>query len=225
MNNAFSGGDPPGRPAFAYLRVSGQGQEDGDGWARQRKSIDRFAAVNGYQITEEFRDIQTGKDNWELRAGWTAMLARLNGCRTIIVEKLDRVAREVLVSELIISDLKKRGVTLLTSTGEDSSDESPERIMFRQLLSVFASYERASIVLKLRGARERSRAEHGRCEGRKPYGHRPGEAATLARIHDLHRDGLSAETIAEHLNEQHVSPRYGELWRGPTIRKILARLT
>ena len=35
------------------------------------------------------------------------------------------------------------------------------------------------VVLKLAGARARKRAREGRCEGWKPFGHFPGEAAAL----------------------------------------------
>jgi hypothetical protein len=37
-----------------------------------------------------------------------------------------------------------------------------------------SEFEKNSIVLKLRTARKRMKAELGRCEGRKPYGDRGG---------------------------------------------------
>ena len=46
------------------------------------------------------------------------------------------------------------------------------------------------IVLKLRAARERKKARTGRCEGRKPYGHYPGEKRTIERMAALRREGL-----------------------------------
>lgn len=215
--------------ALAYLRVSGASQADGDGFDRQRLAIERFADSRGVQITAWYQDVQTGKDEWQERAGWSEMLAALNGTRTIIVEKLDRVARRVLVQELILTDLRKRDVTLLTSTGEDSSDDDPERVLFRQILASFAEYERASIVLKLRGARQRKKDAGLRGEGRVPYGaadkhgvSRPGEPETLADIKAWQANGTSAGLIAETLNGQKRFTRYGHPWRASTIRRLLA---
>jgi DNA invertase Pin-like site-specific DNA recombinase len=209
--------------ALAYMRVSGAGQADGDGFDRQRLAIERFAASKGMAINGWYQDVQTGKDEWQERAGWTAMLSALNGTRTILVEKLDRVARRVLVQELILADLRKRDVALLTSTGEDSSDDDPERVLFRQVLASFAEYERASIVLKLRGARQRKKDETGRCEGRKPYGHKPGEREILDRIHADALSGASIRAIADHLNAAGIQTRYGRPWRASTIAKLLER--
>lgn len=215
--------------ALAYMRVSGKGQEDGDGFDRQRLAIERFAAAGGITITAWFQDVQTGKDEWQDRPGWIAMMAALNGTRTILVEKLDRVARRVLVQELIMADLGKREVKMLTSTGEDTSDDDPERVLFRQILASFAQYERASICLKLRGARQRIKAAGGRGEGRVPYGKtdkngavRPGEPETLARIYADADSGASCRAIADHLAAAGIQTRYGMAWRETTVRRILA---
>jgi hypothetical protein len=37
-------------------------------------------------------------------------------------------------------------------------------------------------MLKLRGTRQRAEAKTGRCEGAKPYGDLPGEAAAIERM-------------------------------------------
>ena len=48
--------------------------------------------------------------------------------------------------------------------------DDPARVLMRQMVGALAQYEKATIVMKLRGARERKRAKTGRCEGRKPFG-------------------------------------------------------
>ena len=212
--------------AVAYIRVSGAGQENGDGFTRQRIAIESFAASRGITITGWYQDVHTGKDEWQDRPGWSEMLSALNGTRTILVEKLDRVARRVLVQELIAADLQKRDVILLTSTGDDSSDDDPERVMFRQILASFAQYERASIVLKLRGARQRKKDETGRCEGRKPFGghpNHPSEPETLAFMKAWRKDGDTLEIIADKLNTAGYRTRKGGPWIAATVCKILSR--
>jgi hypothetical protein len=54
------------------------------------------------------------------------------------------------------------------------------RSSFRQVLGTVAQFEKAVIVSKLKAARVRKRRATGRCEGRKPYGTRPGEADVVA---------------------------------------------
>ena len=44
------------KPAFGYMRVSGAGQLDGDGEARQRQAIESFALRNGFVIIRWFFD-------------------------------------------------------------------------------------------------------------------------------------------------------------------------
>ena len=213
--------------ALAYLRVSGRGQAaDGkDGFDRQRISIQRYADANGITIGENswYKDIQSGRDEWQDRPGWSAMMLALNGTRTVLVEKLDRVAREVLVQELILQDLRKREVVLLSSTGDDTGDENLERKMLRQILAVFAEYERGATVLKLRGARQLKKDETGRCEGRKPYGTRAGEAEAINLMRQMRELGDSYDAIAAHLNIAGILTRMGRKWIGPTIRRILDR--
>lgn len=215
-----------GMNAFAYLRVSGRGQEDGDGFTRQRAAIERYASHKGITITQSFKDIQTGKDEWEKRPGWSGMVAALGTVRVILVEKLDRVARAILIQELIIRDLSKREVSLITAAGDDATDEAPERVMFRQMLGMFAQYERATLTLKLRGARQRKKEETGRCEGRKPYGagkDKAYEQHNLTRMRALRSTGLTYDQIATALNTDLLLTRYAQQWRPGTIRKILTR--
>jgi len=84
-----------------------------------------------------------------------------------------------------------------------------------------AQYEKSQIVLKLRGARLRKKAKTGRCEGRKPYGAREGEAAVLARVKALRSEGLGFDRIAARLNEEQVPTRTGRPWHGVVINRIL----
>ncbi len=210
---------------FAYMRVSGLAQEDGDGFVRQRDKITRYASENNMEIVRWFQDTQTGKDEWSKRPGWTEMIGATNGVCMILAERMDRVARSVYVQEMIVDDLQKRGIALRTTTGDDSSDEDPERVMFRQMLSVFAQYERTVIVAKMRAARVRIRARDGRCEGRKAYGFREGEKAGLVMLKEMRSawPQLTFAQLAERMNEQGMPTRGGGKWIGAAVCKILRR--
>lgn len=210
--------------AFAYMRVSGLGQEDGDGFTRQREAIERYAAACGMEIVRWFQDTHTGKDEWSKRPGWTEMIGAVNGVSTIVTERMDRVARSMLVQEMIVDDLQKRGISLRTTTGDDSSDEDPERVMFRQILGVFAQYERTVIVAKMRAARVRIRARDGKCEGRKAFGVKEGEADSLRMMKQLRAGELMTfERVAAKMNELGLPTRGGGKWIGAAVCKILRR--
>src|SRR5689334_8517737 len=112
--------------AFGYLRVSGRGQLAGDGFPRQRDAIQRFADAHGMMIVRWFQERAVcGATEWENRPAWSDMVQKLNGVRTI-VEKVERLARDLGVQEWILRDLKQRGVTLASATEEDL-DADPTR--------------------------------------------------------------------------------------------------
>src|SRR5271170_6747839 len=103
--------------AFAYLRVSGKGQIDGDGFTRQLAAIKAYAATNGIKIVRVFREegVSGTVDNMN-RPAWQELMTTLhsNGVRTILIEKLDRLARDLMVQETAIADLQEHGFTLLS---------------------------------------------------------------------------------------------------------------
>ena len=210
--------------AFAYLRVSGKGQVNGDGFPRQLKAIREYAASHDLKVTREFREKGvSGAIETMDRPAWAEMLATLhsNGVRAIIVERLDRVARDLMVQEAAIADLRKHGFELISVAEPDLMANDPTRVLMRQLMGAVAQYDKSRIVAKLRGARMRKRAQEGRCEGRKPFGHYENEADALARMQALRSEGLGFDRIAARLNAENVPTRTGKPWHGVVINRIL----
>src|SRR5262249_47971888 len=140
---------------------------------RQRAAIESFAKRGGFALVGEFSDPGvSGADPIEARPGFAALLDRIegNGVRTVLVEDASRFARELVTQELGIIALIKRGVRVVTANGDDLTDSAdPSRKMMRQIAGSFAEYEKARLVGKLRAARDRQRAEGGKCEGRKSW--------------------------------------------------------
>jgi DNA invertase Pin-like site-specific DNA recombinase len=161
----------------------------------------------------------------EDRPAFAEMMAALmsNGTRAVIVERLDRVARDLMVQESIIADFKRKGLEIISVSEPDLCSNDPSRVLMRQMMGAFFQYEKASLVAKLRGARVRMKAKTGACEGRKPYGSRPGEAEVISRILELRRAGTAMDTIADTLNTEGVKSRSGGKWYGSAVRNILMR--
>jgi DNA invertase Pin-like site-specific DNA recombinase len=220
---------------FSYLRVSGKSQVDGDGFPRQREKIEAWAKLNRCQIVEEFAEEGVSgtselADRPALSELFTAILA--NGVRLVVVEKADRLARDLIVSELLLRQFHEIGVKVVEAeSGADltaANDDNPTAKLIRQILAAVAEFDKTSIVLKLRAARTRKRREDGRCEGRKPFGDRPGEAEAIKRMKALRRkpkggERLSFAEIAATLNAEGVASRTGKPWAGEVVRRILSR--
>lgn len=217
--------------AFAYLRVSGRGQVDGDGFPRQLAAIRVFVESKGIKIMRVFREEGvSGAKELEDRPALSNLLAALTeyGVRLVLIEKLDRLARDVVIQELLLRDMRDNGVELVSVTEPELAQEDPNnptRTVLRQIMGAISQYEKSMIVLKLRGARMRIKAREGSCEGRKPYGYRPGEGETLGRMRQLRAEGLSFDAIARKLNENGIRPRTGDKWVGRVVGRILRRIT
>jgi len=210
---------------FAYCRVSGASQVGGDGFERQGISILKHAEANGLEVVAWFEEGGvSGKTEWESRPAWVKMMESLNGVRTIIIERLDRLARDLMVQEHILADLKRRDITLISAAEPDLGSEDPTRVLLRQIMGAVGQYDRTMIVLKLRGARERKKRDTGRCEGRKPFGYYPGEQHALKRIAELAAKPVSKAQITRTLNEEGIPTRDGNQWKTMVVGRIVDRL-
>jgi DNA invertase Pin-like site-specific DNA recombinase len=209
--------------AFGYLRVSGKGQEQGDGFPRQRDAVLRLAQSLGIYTVCIYQEQVTGTSDADEREAWSAMIeeAKLTGIKRVIIERLDRLARDLMVQETIVRDLRRAGIELLSSAEPDLLSTDPTRVLIRQMLGSVAQYDKSQIVIKLKAARDRVRRTTGRCEGRKPYGENAGESETLARILALHAAGISINGIARTLNAEGLKPRTAENWHPQTVHGIL----
>lgn len=218
--------------AFGYLRVSGPSQLDGDGYPRQLAAIETYAAANGYEIAEVFREkAVSGTKELDDRPALAEMFVALeeNGVKTVMIEKLDRLARDLMVQESIIADFQRRGYTLISAYEPDLLSDDPSRKLMRQIMGAIAEYDRAMTVQKLRAARQRKKIRTGKGEGRHAFGEKPEERETLDRILELHSLGHTSNGIALSLNfttatTDKFHTRSGQPWRGTTIAKIIRHI-
>jgi DNA invertase Pin-like site-specific DNA recombinase len=133
---------------FGYLRVSGLGQCDGDGFTRQRQAIEAYASAHGYVVERFFEERGVSGTTESLdRPAFSEMLEALfaNGIKTVLIERLDRFARDLMIQERLIADFKKQGVVLISAAEPDLCADDAGRVAIRQMMGVFAQYERSSI--------------------------------------------------------------------------------
>jgi DNA invertase Pin-like site-specific DNA recombinase len=109
---------------------------------------------------------------------------------TLMVTRIDRLARSVADLERIVGVVKAKGA-FLQATEQPIDTSSPAGTAFLQMLGVFAQFETA-----LRRERQMEGIAKAKAEGR--YKGRPA-TVDAARVRELHGEGVSPSEIARRL--------------------------
>jgi DNA invertase Pin-like site-specific DNA recombinase len=205
--------------AFGYVRVSGISQMSEGGPERQRAAIVEFCQKNDIELVKIYEESITGK---ELdRPVFREMRADLlsNGVRTVVIEKLDRLARDLMVSETFIGDFRKNGLSLLSTMEPDLCSSDPSRVFVRQILSAVAEYDRSMLVSRMKAGKQRVLRSGKRCGGRRPYAEVASAVEIVNRVNHLRRQGFNASSITATLNaEGHRSLKGTKLFPTQILR-------
>ena len=145
---------------FGYIRVS---QAEGEsGLVTQRRIL------NDHELRDDriFTDVASGRNM--RRPSWTELRGMLNPGDTVVVPRIDRLARNLTEGLRTIEELHGQGINIRSLTeGLDTGDDSPiSRLMLHMLLSL-AEWERDTIRDRIRAGVDRAAAE-GRTGGRPP---------------------------------------------------------
>ena len=173
--------------AFAYLRTSSAANigEDKDSGRRQVQAIETYSKRAGVELVGTYHDEAVkGSDPIDTRPGFAAMLEALeaNGTKTIVVETANRFARDLMVQEVGHAMLRARGIDLIAADSPTSFlDDTPTARLIRQVLGAVSEFEKAMLVAKLRGARDRKRRAGMKVEDRKSIAEQRPETIELAR--------------------------------------------
>ena len=211
--------------AIAYLRTSSAANvgADKDSDQRQRAAIAAFAKAHGYRLIDEFYDAAvSGADPVTERPGFKAMLDRIagNGVRVILVESPDRFARDLAVQLTGHDYLRSLGVELVPTSAPDFfTTDTPTAVLVRQVLGAISQFEKASLVAKLRAARERKTAAGDRGSGRFPYAQKVPQVVALVR--ELHRQRQSLRQISKTLASQGHLTGGGNPYTATAVQKML----
>jgi DNA invertase Pin-like site-specific DNA recombinase len=220
------------RPApryVAYLRVSTEGQgRSGLGLEAQRVAVEAHAATTGGRIVSEFVEVESGRkrDRPQLAA---ALAACRTGRATLVIAKLDRLARNVA----FVSNLMESGVEFV------AADMPAVNRLTVHILAAVAEEEARMISARTRAALAAAKAR----------GVRLGNPRLLARDAELSARGNAVQVanarrrassvlpyiegarragartlaeIAEALMARGVpAPRGGDRWSPAQVRRTL----
>lgn len=241
---------------IGYVRVSTNGQADeGLGLEVQEQAIHRWArrdirqngerdssttARDGHRVVSVYADEGiSGSNGLDTRFGLAAALEDLRDgkAKGLVVYRLDRLARDLVLQEQLIADIRRIGAELFSTSKSETESliddpDDPSRKMIRQVLGAVSEYERSMIRLRLRSGRRRKADNGGFAYGSPPYGYRSqdrelvpddDEQATLERIAVLHRQGLSLRLMAKQLTDEGLHPKRSDKWHPESLRRIVAR--
>jgi DNA invertase Pin-like site-specific DNA recombinase len=217
--------------AIAYYRTSSAANvgEDKDSQKRQEAAVEAFAKRAGYEIVESYYDAAvSGSDALDARPGFADALRRIasNGVRTIIVETASRFARDLIVAETGFRRLRDAGITLIAADAPNSFlDDTPTSAFIRQVLAAVQELDKAMIVSKLKGARQRKRATGVKVEGRKSYGEAEHSRATVERAKALKAEGLTLRQAADRLAAEGHKTRAGTPYQFTAVGRMISGRT
>jgi len=143
---------------YGYARVSTKGQaKDGNSLESQKKSLEE------YGVQKIFIDIFTGVKSD--RPKLNELLSLLVSGDTLIVTKLDRIARSLKQGNDLVNDLIKRGVKVqILNIG--ILDNTPSSKLIRSIFLSFAEFERDLIFERTQEGKEIAKSDPSFKEGR-----------------------------------------------------------
>jgi DNA invertase Pin-like site-specific DNA recombinase len=213
----------------AYLRVSTT--EQANGLDVQRSEVERWARSRGVEVAAWFVDRGvSGGAALDKRPALLEALGVLTKGDVLVVQKRDRLARDVGNAILVEGIVAKAKAALVSTHGEGDGDaEDPMAFAFRRMADVFAQVERMQIKARTKAAL-RAKKARGECVGMVPYGFRregdvlvrdEGEQEVLACVRGLRAAGLSERAIVAELAQAGHVARSGRPFQKTQVHRML----
>lgn len=170
---------------YGYARVSTAKQmKDGNSIEDQTAKLKEAGAQE--IITDAYTGTKLDRPNF------TKMLERLQQGDTLIVTKLDRLARSAVEGGTIVQELHARGIRINILNMGIADDTSMGKLMVTMLLA-FAEFERDMIVERTQSGKAIARANGKRVDGRPKKFHQ----AQLDHAMQLLEEGHSFTDVEE----------------------------
>lgn len=232
----------PKTRVIGYVRVSSEQQADeGVSLDAQREKLAQYAALFDLNLVAVHVDAGLSAKTLE-RPGLEAALTDLREGRAdgLLVAKLDRLTRSVRDLGTLLDRYFATGKYALLSVNEQIDTRSAAGRLMLNLLGAVSQWEREAIGERTRDALHHLRAKGvklGRvglgwerpegevdAEGRRVLRASEEEQATVERIVELRREGLSLRAIAAVLTNEGRLTKRGGKWEGETVRNVLGRV-
>jgi site-specific DNA recombinase len=222
-----------------YARVSTEEQREGLTINSQIAELERFARDKTWTVAGIYKD-----DGWSGSVIGRPALDRLRddarGCQfqAVLINDVDRLARDVAHLGVIKRDLEKHGLRVIFR--KLPSETGPISNLMVNILGSFAEFERELIIDRTRrGRRHKVEGEKKYLGSITAYGYRyhvmdrtlgkdgrlevePYEAGVVRLMFEwVDGEGLSARRVARRLNERLIIPRKADRWGTSSVLRIL----
>jgi site-specific DNA recombinase len=225
---------------LGYCRVSTENQNgcDSFGLETQRDAITKYCAGNGLELVQIFEDPALSGSLQPLeRPGLHAALEALKAgdINQVIVTRLDRLARDTMLSLWLMKEIKKLGAELV-SIAEPGRWEDPTQKLLLTMVAAFAEFEKSLITTRLSSGRKTKARNGGYAGGKAPIGYKAErgdkvlavdeeKTSTVKRVFEL-RDAkpeAPLKKIADILNAEGFTTKEGKLFHPMQVKRILDR--
>jgi len=223
-----------------YSRVSTEGQNGADsfGLETQRDAITKYCTANSLELVQIFEDPALSGSLPPLeRPGLHALLETLKAgdIKQVIVTRLDRLARDTMLSLWLMKEIKKMGAELV-SIAEPGRWDDPTQKLLLTMVAAFAEFEKSLITSRLSAGRKTKARQGGYAGGKAPIGYKAErgdkalqldeeKAAVVRRVFEL-RDsmpGASLQKLADILNAEGQTTKHGKPFHAMQVKRILDR--
>lgn len=219
----------------AYIRVSTvrQGQS-GLGLDAQRAAIDLYCKQHGCEVSREFQEVESGKNNDRPVLAQAMQFAKKTRSR-LVIGKLDRLARNVhFISGLMESDCEFAACDLpqanrlllhiMAAVAEAEAKAISDRTTAALAISKASGKKLGAANPKSRNLSDAAMAE-GRKLGVAAIKKKASafHAEVLPDLIELRGDGLTLAEIAEAMNERRQFQRNGKPWNAVQVSRVLGK--
>lgn len=226
--------------SVGYVRVSTENQNgvDSFGLETQRDAITKYCAEKGLELVQIYEDPALSGSLPPLeRPGLHALLEVLKAgdIKEVIVTRLDRLARDTMLSLWLMKEIKKLGAELV-SIAEPGRWEDPTQKLLLTMVAAFAEFEKSLISSRLSSGRKTKARQGGYAGGKAPIGYKAErgnktltldeeKASTVRRVFELRDMMLNAslKKIADMLNTEGYSTKEGKPFYPMQVKRILDR--
>lgn len=220
------------KKVVAYCRVSTLEQKkNGYGIDIQIRDVTLFAGLQNLFVEKFYKD-EGESGVKEERNGLRQLLKACQAGQigVVILPSLDRLSREVRITENLFHEFQKLHVKILIADMPQYNDGDRKDIFIRQIFEAFAEENRREIIERLwKGRQERTRK--GLFPGGNlPYGYarenkailiNTQEAEIVREILTLSAQGCPEQAISDALNDNGHIMRNGKSWTQRQVCRIL----
>ena len=200
-----------GLRVVGYCRVSTDNQKEEGTIEIQTNALSEYAKAKGFQIVKIFKDdgVSGGLEHRPALSEMFSYLETNPDIDSVLVFKLDRLARDLYIQEHLIKKIEGLRKTLMSLREPDLDSKDPMRKAFRQFMGIVSELEKSFITMRLSGGRINKARKGGYAGGFKPIGYKvknkdlmidKPSADIVKAIFQMKKEAKGLRAIARELN-------------------------